>query len=91
MLNQILTVLGYPQALTIKKTRSKKVYNDYTICIDEVEGLGNFIEVEKLVTDGDINVIQDELFEFLVSLGIQKEDRILDAYDTLLLKKKFHS
>jgi adenylate cyclase, class 2 len=87
-LAQILTTLGYPEALIIKKTRAKQKYNEYTICIDEVEGLGTFIEVEKLVRDGDITTIQDELFAFVLTLGIQPEDRILDAYDTLLLKNK---
>ncbi len=90
-LTQILTLMGYPQTLTIQKTRTKQRHGDYTICIDEVEGLGTFIEVEQLVESGDVSVIQDELFAFLVSLGIQAEDRVLDAYDTLLLKKRFQS
>ncbi len=88
-MSHILEQLDFVHALTIRKTRAKARHGEYTICIDDVEGLGTFIEIEKLVEDGDIKSIQSELFAFLQSLGVTENERVLDAYDTLLLKKKF--
>jgi adenylate cyclase class 2 len=89
VMSQILEQLSLVHALTIEKSRTKGAYQEYTICLDEVFGLGTFVEVEKLVLEGNADVIQDELFLFLQSLGVSKKDRVSDAYDTLLLKKKF--
>jgi len=52
------------------------------ICLDEVEGLGSFIEVEKTSAE-DGEAIQEELFNFLESLGVKREDRVFKGYDTL--------
>ncbi len=91
VMSQILEELGLTHALTIQKTRSKAKYGEYTLCVDEVVDLGVFIEVEKLVEEGDASVIQAELFDFLQSFGINEDERVFDAYDTLLLKKKFNN
>lgn len=91
MMSQILQELELTHALTIQKTRSTGVHEKYTVCLDEVVGLGTFVEVEVLVNDGDADVLQGELFSFLESLGVSREDRVTDAYDTLLLKKKFNT
>ena len=68
------------------KKRRKCRYNEYEVCLDEVEGLGNFIEVEK-ITEGEGEVIQRELFNFLMKLGVNKEDKIEQGYDTLMYNK----
>lgn len=91
MMSQILQQLSLVHALTIEKTRSTGKCGQYTLCVDEVAGLGTYIEVEQLVEDGNIDVFQKELFVFLQSIGITEEDIVLDAYDTLLLKKKFQT
>ena len=88
-MSAMLGILGFEQALTIRKSRVQGAYKNYTVCLDEVEGLGSFIEVEQLVEEGDIEVLQQELFALLISLGLTVEERVYDAYDTLLLKKYF--
>jgi adenylate cyclase class IV len=54
--------------------------------LDEVDGLGSYIEVEKM-SDEDGEKIQNELFDFLQILGVSKEDRVLKGYDTLMWLK----
>ncbi|PIR89804.1 class IV adenylate cyclase [bacterium (Candidatus Gribaldobacteria) CG10_big_fil_rev_8_21_14_0_10_37_21] len=49
-----LTKLGFEEAFTILKVREIYKYKDFEICLDDVEQLGLFIEVEyPLKNDGD--------------------------------------
>jgi adenylate cyclase class 2 len=86
-LQNILELMGYHEAVQVHKVRRKAKYKDYEICLDEVRDLGSFIEVEK-ITDGDGEKVQEELFLFLESLGVQREDRVVHGYDTLVYLNK---
>ena len=48
---KFLNKLDFQEAFTIKKTREVFLYQDFTICLDNVEQLGQFIEVEKIISD----------------------------------------
>ena len=78
--------LGFELRTQIKKTRRKAKYNEYEICLDEVDQLGSFIEAESLFEDGDSEHIQKELFSFLETLGVTKEDQVFEGYDIMLYK-----
>ena len=82
-MQDILENIGFYEAVQVKKIRKKAKYNDMEICIDEVEQLGSFIEVEKL-SEGDSLQIQEQLFTLLESLGVTKEDQVIKGYDTLM-------
>jgi adenylate cyclase class 2 len=86
-LEQALLLMGYKEAVRINKTRIVTQYDGCEICIDEVEDLGSFIEMEKLAEEGDSEEIQTELFEFFKTLGITNEDRVFLGYDSLILTK----
>ena len=87
-MEKILALLGYREALGIRKTRIVTHYDNCEICIDEVDDLGTFIEMEKLTIEGDSEKIQEELFKFFLSIGILPEDRLFSGYDILMWKKK---
>ncbi len=54
------------------------------MCVDEVDGLGVFLELERMVPEGASGeVIQAELTEFVTSLAFEGE-RVEDTYDALL-------
>ena len=78
----ILTHMDYREAVRVRKTRTTCSYKDMEICIDEVDRLGTFIEVEKM-TEEDSATVQEELFSFLETLGVRKEDQVHKGYDTL--------
>lgn len=82
--------LGFVLHVRVNKVRRKARCKDYEICLDKVEDLGSFIEVEKM-SDQPGEAIQMELWEFLKSLGIKEEDREIYGYDILLEKKKLRS
>jgi adenylate cyclase class 2 len=84
---EALILMGYKPAIKIHKTRIKAKYKDYEICLDEVKELGSYIEVEKISEDDNANEVQNELFTFLESLGVNKENRETHGYDTLLYIK----
>lgn len=46
-----LAKLGFEEAFCVKKRRQMFFSSGFEICLDSVEGLGNFIEVEKKITD----------------------------------------
>jgi len=84
----IFKLLGFEESSRVNKTRQKGLYNGLEICVDSVEGLGDFIEVEKLSEDADSAAVQAELFAFLKTLGVQESDRVYDGYDVLMIKSK---
>ena len=71
---QILTVLGWQEVVTVDKVRHELKTEDYTICINEVAGLGLFIELEVLAED-EVNAdnIQQQMYSFLKNLNIDGE------------------
>src|SRR3989344_924740 len=85
---EILKEMDYKEVIIVFKKRVKCKYKDLEICLDNVEGLGEFIEVEKLTKDEESLKIQKELFEFLESLGIEKKDQVFKGYDTLLYEQQ---
>lgn len=74
MARQMLTALGWQEVVTVDKVRLESKTEDYTICVDEVAGLGLFIELEVLAED-DANTdnIQQQMYSFLKNLKIDGE------------------
>ncbi|MNR35913.1 CYTH domain protein [compost metagenome] len=61
---------------------------DIEICIDSVDGLGSFVEVEKLTDEtADYDAVVAELWQVLKRLGVQSDDEVTDGYDVLMNKK----
>jgi len=68
---QMLTALGWQEIVTVDKVRLESKTEDYTVCIDEVAGLGLFIELEVLTEDSaDVKNIQQQMRNFLKNLNI---------------------
>ncbi len=85
-MHEAILLMGFKEAVKVHKSRITTEYNGCEICIDEVEGLGLFIEMEKM-GDGDADAIQKELFDFFKSLGVEEKDRIHVGYDILMFQR----
>ncbi len=85
-MEQALVLMGYKPVLKINKVRQKANYKDYEICIDDVEGLGAFIEIEKMSAEDPGKVLK-ELQSFLFSLGVSEADEVKKGYDILMFEK----
>lgn len=84
---KIIENIDFYLSVRVNKKRIKCKYKDMEICLDIVNELGDFIEVEKLSEEVDSQSIQEELFQFLEKLGISREDRVFEGYDTMIYFK----
>lgn len=63
---KFLYKIGYKEAFTISKTRDTFEHNSFTICLDNVDKLGCFIEIEKIInTEEEQDKVRDECTELL--------------------------
>ena len=82
--NQFLKALGYLPWVEVNKKRRYSKYKEYNICIDEVEKLGSFVELEILVDKDNKEDYELALLEVAKKLGINPDKRINSHYDTMI-------
>jgi adenylate cyclase class 2 len=82
-MHHMLSILGWSPVVEVRKIRRKGKLREYEICLDQVEQLGTFVELEKL-TDDDVNAekVREELFNELESLGLSRGAEVTQGYDT---------
>lgn len=83
-MHRAILAMGFYPTVRITKTRRTADLGDLSLCVDEVAGIGTFLELERLVSDdvpGD--AVQAELAAFVHGLGIQAE-RTEETYDSLV-------
>ena len=72
----------------MKKVRRELKKGSVTLCLDEVDGLGRFLELENLVTDGgDRDTAERALLDLLDLLGVSRDRLIRASYLEMLLQK----
>lgn len=80
---------GLVELVTLNKKRYCYKHNSYDIFIEEVEDLGNFLEVEKMCTEkAHYEKVKKDLVEYAKSLNL-KIGEVLDCgKPELMIKKK---
>jgi adenylate cyclase class 2 len=81
----ILRLSGFRNIANIHKKREAYSYEGYEICIDDVSGLGKFVEVQR-IADKNIDEEREELHKFLSRLGLLEAD--WRSYLEILLESK---
>lgn len=83
-MDQAILAMGFCPTVQIVKARRTATVGDISLCVDEVDLLGTFVELERMVPD-DVSgeAVQDELAQFVASLGIAAE-RTEETYDSLV-------
>ncbi len=85
----IIGHLGFTPYSDLTKIRQKAKVGQIELCIDSVEGLGDFIEAEKLTEESvEYDTVAAELWEILGSFGIEKSAHVTDGYDVLMRKQQ---
>lgn len=69
----ILLSLGFREFGGVRKRRETLTIGGVLLCIDSVEGLGDFVELEMKGTDRER--IEGELFDLAARLGLSKFER----------------
>ena len=82
----LLKPLGFEPLVTVNKHRTEALINDFLVSVDEVEELGNFVEIEATKSYGSIEDTIKALNEFAVELGLNTSDITHKGYPHLLLE-----
>ncbi len=82
--NLFLKSLGYKPWVEVNKTRRHTKYQDCNICIDEVEKLGSFIELELLINENNNVDYEKQLLAIAKELNIDTTSRVNSHYDTMI-------
>lgn len=86
-----LEMAGYIPLVEKIKTGELFIYNEMNIEVTHVEGLGDFIEIEKIAENPDkteIEIIKKRLLALLQNCGVKDDDIEPRYYIDLLLKLK---
>ena len=86
LIKEILEILGFSEVGTVKKVRKKYRFDEFTICLDQVENLGSFVEMEAVCNSEDaeeISRLRDIILKTLKEWGLEKIER--KSYLELLL------
>ena len=88
-LAKIIEYIDFVPYSDLTKTRQKARVGAIEVCVDTVEGLGDFIEAEILTDDkADYDSVAAELWAFLERFGVTRSDHVEEGYDVLQNKAK---
>lgn len=89
-IEKVIEMLGLKKQIVIHNKRRFYKYNDYEIVFEDVENLGLFIEVERVIegSNDECMKVKSEIRDFINTLGL-KNPRELDlGKNQLMLRKK---
>lgn len=81
---EILRKVGFREVLTIEKERECFRIKDLYLMLDDVKGLGKFVEIEKRAD----NYEPEEMVDFLKELGVDEGDIERKSYLELMLERR---
>ena len=83
-MHRAILAMGFWPTVRIVKMRRTATVGDLAICVDELDGVGTFLELERMVPDGvPGESVQAELSGFVAALGVEAEPTEL-TYDSLV-------
>ena len=84
-LGAILEHLGFDPVATVEKSRERYAVDGYTVTLDDVTGLGEFVEVEREVAEDDVETAREGAFDLVDRLGLDADEGIRTSYLGMLL------
>ena len=84
-MHEAILLMGFAPTVRIVKTRrSGRLHDRFELCVDEVEGVGTFIEIEAMAAAGeDHERLRSELERLVEGLEVDVE-RCTETYDALV-------
>ena len=81
-----LSGLGFEPAATVEKRREFWAYDGFTVTLDAVTGLDEYVEIERAVeSEGEVDATREAAIEALDRLGLDAGDQVRTSYLGLLL------
>jgi adenylate cyclase class 2 len=81
----ILVGLGYEAAAVVEKDRERYAYDGFVVTLDDVAGVGRFVEVETQ-TESAVDAAREAAFEILRDLDLDPADQVRTSYLGLRLE-----
>lgn len=86
---KILIALGFEPVAGVQKTRCYMKKNEMTACLDQVDGLGSFLELEVIASEESMReTYLREMERLLTELGLSMADTVRTSYLGMLYAKK---
>ena len=83
-MHQAILAMGFRPTVRIVKRRRTGQLGELRVCLDEVDGVGSFLELERMVeADVAATAVQAELAAFVAELGVNAT-RTDQTYDSLV-------
>ncbi len=86
--NRFLELIGFQKWVEVSKKRVHTFYKDCNICIDEVDTLGSFVELEYMVDDkeGEEKVLE-KIEKIAKEIGIDTKRVVNQYYDEMIAER----
>lgn len=81
---KLLEALGFHPAASVEKVRQTLEKDEVTVCLDQVTGLGAYLELEILQESGSQQQAVDALLNLLDALNVSRQALTRDSYLELL-------
>ncbi|MFC4544718.1 class IV adenylate cyclase [Halosolutus amylolyticus] len=86
-MDAVLSNLGFEPAATVRKERERFALEEYTITLDAVDEVGEYVEVETEVEHEDeLESAREGAYEILERLDLDPDDQLRTSYLGLLLE-----
>jgi adenylate cyclase class 2 len=83
--DNVLDALGFSPAAVVEKERERYALDDYTVTLDTVSDLGEFVEIEREATESAVDAVREGAIDRLRDLGLDPDEQIRTSYLGLLL------
>lgn len=88
-LRAILEHLGFEPAATVEKHRHRYDLDEFTLSLDSVTGLGEYLELEaEAGSDGDLEALDRQARQLLTEFELRPEDHLDTSYLELLIEQR---
>ena len=88
-MEQILKALGFSPVAGVQKTRTYLKREEMTACLDQVDGLGDFLELEVIDREEKFREIHlKNMSHLLAQLGLSMEDTVTTSYLGMLMGER---
>jgi adenylate cyclase class 2 len=83
--DDILAALGFSPAAVVEKERERYALDGYTVTLDTVADLGEFVEIEREAPEAAVESTREDAVAHLRDLGLDPDDQIRTSYLGLLV------
>ncbi|WP_226041328.1 class IV adenylate cyclase [Natrinema sp. DC36] len=88
-MDAILANLGFEPAATVRKDRERFTLEGYTVTLDSVDDVGEYVEVETDVDgEAELEAAREGAYDVLERLGLDPDDQLRTSYLGLLLESE---